>query len=142
MKKLLMISVLLLVEAFSVNAQKCCYKYLYTVDNKTGVRSKERDPVRYVYCTFNNNKTVVQLEVPEEDKMRNWDDIFKYKGQENGIYVYHKGEGSNSFLYFNSDYSRLNKFIDMSKYSWATNETVVYEKTDRPDEEKAPVQFY
>ena len=58
MKKLLMISTLLLVGVLSVSAQTYCYKYLFNVD-ENGMKFEDKifgGSNKYCYYTFTNNK--------------------------------------------------------------------------------------
>ena len=63
MKKLLMISAMLLVGALSVSAQTYYYKYLYTVDKQSGVKKNPGNGSSGKYFTFSNNKAnIFQIE--------------------------------------------------------------------------------
>lgn len=153
MKKLLMISALLLVGALSVCAQTYYYKYICTVD-ENGVRSKSGDYSKYL--TFTNNKGVVY----ESDRNGNaltqksfvdyheYQCIYNYIGSENGILKYkqkdvtyidilgktktHKGT---TILLFSSDYKRLNMRI-------SSNCTIVLELVNPSEKDDAPTQLY
>lgn len=147
MKKLLMISVMLLVGALSVSAQTYCYKNLYKV-NKNGVREKTSGMIRYV--TFTNNKSTC-YESDENGIAQTYTLACHYIRSENGILVY-KGEqkgvnmggglvagGWSQDYLFSSDYSRLN-IIQHSSFS--DGSTWVYERITSPDKQNTPTQLY
>ena len=128
-----MVSVMLIVGAMSSSAQKYCYKYVCTVD-ENGVKRKDRDPVGYYYIVFSDNKREIRQIYPDEyeDRSNVKESIYYYQGDKNGLHIYNLSPDgkSNSFWYFNFDYSRANSFVDMSKFSWAKSYTYVYEKAE------------
>ena len=156
MKKLIMISALLLVGAMSVSAQTYLYKYLYTVD-ENGVKSQDLNPHVHYY-TFSNNKGTVyrsdkdgnlrKTGTPLHLKNTTQTDTYEYIGVDNGILRYkmrdyteftwggiiNNVEGE-AFLLFSSDYSRMN-------HKWLSNSVDVYERTTEPEKKNAPTQLY
>jgi len=156
MKKLLMISIMLLVGVLSMSGQTYCYKNEYKV-SEDGVKVKTGSTT-YHYITFTNSKGVCY----RSDKNGNADNdiVYRYVGTNNGIIHYrweHKVGGGPSILpgiipppleftfsgdfYFSSDYSRINTepeedVLTKRKYIW------VYERVTAPEEKKAPVQLY
>lgn len=156
MKKLLMISVMLLIGALSVSAQTYLYKYLYSVD-ENGVKS-QGNPVKWYY-TFSNNKGTVYKSDKDGNsfgaygtstfvKSSTQTDTYEYIGKENGILKYkqkdyteitwggivQKVEGS-KFLYFSSDFSRMN-------LKWLSNSVDIYERVTEPEKQGAPTHLY
>lgn len=150
MKKVLMISIMLLVGALSANAQTYCYKNLYKV-NKNGVKEKTSGMIEFI--TFTNNKSTC-YESDENGIAKTHTLACHYIRSENGILVY-KGEqkgvnmgggfgglvaGGWSLDYlFSSDYSRLN-IIQHSSFS--DGSTWVYERITSPDKQNTPTQLY
>lgn len=165
MKKLLIISAMLLVGALSVNAQTYYYKYLYTVD-KNGIRKKTWSDGYAVYYTFSNNRGIVYRSDKNGNVMR-FDDspyarmsalpvrptyIYSYTGSENGIIKYKlqdvqvPGTGYNygkmitltgdGFINCSTDYSRINVSI------CSECDVEVYERASEPEKKDAPTQLY
>ena len=153
MKKLLIISAMLLVGVMSVSAQTCYYKYICTVDGN-GVRSKSGDYSRYL--TFTNSKGVVY----ESDSKGNvlnqksfidyheYQCVYNYIGNENGILKYKqqdntyidmfgrlKTDKGTTILLFSSDYKRLNMRITSDK-------AIVLELVNPSEKDDTPSQLY
>ena len=146
MKKLLMISTMLLVGVLSVSAQTYCYKYLFNVD-ENGMKFEDKifgGSNKYCYYTFTNNKNAFY----ESDK--NGIDINTslglspstpavYSKTENGILIYKK-KGLSEYYLVSPDYSRINlKYKPILRNRW---ETAVWERTTEPEKEHAPTQLY
>lgn len=163
MKKLLMISAMLLVGALSVSAQTYYYSYLYTVDKNTGMK-KKKEFMSGMYITFTNNKAHCYksdkngtLITPKtyNSTANTWLEqiaVYNFTRSQNGIHFYQQTEVSTSMgnfslmpqtvggtgLYtFSNDFSRMN---EGSNYSGNVD---VYERTTSPEEQKQTVpQLY
>lgn len=151
MKKLLMISVLLLMGVLSMSGQTYCYKNEYKV-SKDGVKVKKS--LSYRYLTFTNNRSICYWS-DKNGSAENYANTYRYVGYENNILHYHyenkvEGFGTGPFamptltvstgdLYVSSDYSRINT-IDYSSFS--DGYTYVYERATEPEKQKAPIQLY
>ena len=139
MKKLLMISTMLLVGVLSVSAQTYYYKYLFSV-NTEGVKYMDKMFIQDGYWTFTNNKGAVY----KSDKSGikgDYSSTFIYKGTKNGKYVY---QYRYDYIYFNSDYSRMNYYhgYDPNASGYWKESTQALDRTDGPEEQHAPTQFY
>lgn len=139
MKKLLMISAMLLIGALSVNAQTYYFKYLFSVNNN-GVKYMEEMFKQDGYWTFANNKSVVY----KSDKngiINEYSATFTYKETRDGKYVF---QYRKDLIYFNSDFSRMNYYHEPESYDtgmWKRS-TQALDRTDGPEEQHAPNQFY
>ena len=139
-----MILVMLLAGAVSVSAQTYCYRCIYKV-SEDGVRIKDGGWTEYY--TFINNKSVCYHSDKDGNKTQ-YGMTFIYEGSNNGIltYAYRPKDPymnvplPSKYIYFSSDYSRINKIekssLDNIVYTW------VYEKVMAPDKQNAPTQLY
>lgn len=133
-----MISVMLLVGALSVNAQTYYYKYLYSVDGN-GAKYKDKFFGKNVYMTIPNQNKVYWS---DKDGIKQGSFTYTFIGEEKGIRKYSRYSSSDKdVIYFNSDYSRMNWYENYPEYG-TPEQTKVFERTDGPEEQKAPTQFY
>lgn len=147
MKKLVLISAILLIGTLSISAQTYYYKYLFSVD-VDGAKYQDKIWGESTYYTFANNKTIVYRSDEKGNTYYSNGTILKfvYQGTNSGKHMYKLTPGSGEIMYFNSDYSRMNLYHENnSRYynpvDWKTS-TQVYERTNGPEEQKAPTQFY
>lgn len=135
MKKL----VLFLIVMFACNgiaeAQTYCYRYAYRVNKDTGVKSELHHSISFY--TFNSNKNFcyVSNENGMKESKATLDNVsrtdgwgeYKYIRTENGIHIYKASiksyamvygrgyelyETKNEYLYFSSDYSKMNRWSE------------------------------
>lgn len=149
MKKVLMISVMLLVGALSVSAQTYCYKYLYSV-NGDGVKSKNSIlSSSYSYITFTNNKNACYSSDKDGFSSQSGPGSKAvYTKTDNGVieYVQERVDcgmgivaGGNFIYRFSSDFSRMNSW---NRFNSDPKRWDVYERTTEPYNKKAPTQLY
>lgn len=149
MKKLLLtLSALLLISCAGSFAQTYTYKYLFTVNSETGVKSKSYGDSYRVYVTFTKNKSFCyesdQNGVKKSDLISRGEGYneFHYVSGANGILSYKStetyytiyfgkkipvGQPIITYMNFSTDYERLN---------WIVGRFVnVYERVDnkQPD---------
>jgi len=164
MKKLLMISAMLLVGALSVSAQTYYYKYLYTVDKQSGVKKNPGNGSSGKYFTFSNNKAncyesekdgtlyapkyyggynpttnsiIDRIAVYNYTKTLNGMHIYQQTKVETGGYNFipkHTWGGTGTYT-FSGDFSRLN-------IGGAGNNVEVYERSTPQEEQNTPTQLY
>ncbi len=119
--------------------QTFCYKHLYNVDKKTGVKMESRQK-DLCYFTFNSNKSFCYLsdengikknpsQMPFSTSRTKGANEYKYIGKENNMYIFKatvETLGFNpmavngqqllftqyQYLYFSTDYKRLNTWDD------------------------------
>lgn len=144
MKKLFIISALLLVGALSVSAQTYCYKYVYAVSSD-GVKSNRASSEGfYRYVTFTNNMNICYLS--DKDGFKNGNKMV-YTKNDNGVIQYESetikfptmSVRTGEVFKFSSDLSRMNY---RNPFNPSDREWEVYERVAAPTEEKAPTQLY
>ncbi|MDE6778128.1 MAG: hypothetical protein K2J51_01450, partial [Alistipes sp.] len=137
MKKLFLSLIILLSVSGMSEAQTYCYKYAYRVNKDTGVKKELHHNLSFY--TFNSNKSFCYLS--DENGMKGsinngigmnitrtdgWGE-YRYIKTENGVHIY-KGtvkrysisygggyelyETEDEYLYFSSDYDKLNRWTD------------------------------
>ncbi len=152
MRKLLMISAMLLMGALSVSAQTYCYRFTTKVD-KDGMKQKGSGYTDYF--TFSGN---ICYESDKDGNLRKSMGMgdnteiakYEYVGTSNGIRTYKQvtkilgkgifGEtlsiGGYKVLYVSSDYRRINM-------KWLKDDVIwVYEYESPQKEEQTPTQLY
>lgn len=137
MKKLLMISVMLLVGALSVSSQTYYYKYLFSVDND-GAKYIDNMFQQGGYWTFANN---IVYQSDKNGIKKQYSASFEYKGVKDGKNVY---QYRYDYIYFNSDYSRMNYYhgYDSNAPGYWKESTQALDRTNGPEEQNAPIRFY
>ncbi len=162
MKKIVVFMVLIVACATNGNGQTYCYKYLYHVDKKTGVKDKKYIDGSVDYYTFSNNKNYCCKSDKDGIKCKYHNPTYRPGIWESGHYEYTKVRANNStityketivthmgydiytrkerteehyrYLIFSDDYKRAN--IDYG------NSVAVYEKTTMPGQEAPPSQMW
>lgn len=138
MKKLLMILALLLVEVMSVSAQTYYYKYLYSVDGN-GAKYKDKFFGKDCYITIPNSNKVYWS---DENGIKQGTFTYSFVGEDKGIRKYRRySQSDEDVIYFNSDFSRMNWYENYPEYG-IQEQTKVFERTNGPEDQKAPTQFY
>ena len=112
------------------------YKYLYTVDPKTEARSIENESYPFGrdkggFITFTRNACYVS----DENGIKKGSDtnVYDYQGVQNGMHVFRQQYSHPAFLYFSTDYKRMNR-------QYNNGVIYVFEQTDppRPQGETGP----
>ncbi len=168
MKKFFIFAMFIIAYSINVSAQTYCYKYLYTIDKETGVKSKDLMEHR-VFYTFNNGKNncyksdekgiKVKFEDPRPRIPGHWTtgwNEYKKISVNSGIITYQATifrhwyeflgpekteEESRYYLLFSADYTRLNSYF-VSAYHGESNKVKVYEKVAMPGQEAPPSQMW
>ncbi len=158
MKRFLLLALLF----FCVNVafgQTYYYKYVYSVDKNTGVKSRAEAFVKEggLYITFTNGNNYCYRSDKDGFKTQFGGDTYKYIGSDNGrlTYYFSLRDTGNPFMknypkcyyYFSSNYSRLNIWSDCSDMNLGTNSNVsmilVYERASAPEQRSnAPDQLW
>ena len=144
MKKQLMILVMLFLGVLPMSSQTYYYKYLYTVDKNSGMKSNYERPGKYL--TFTNDRRVLY----ESDKngISKSRYAYRYAGSTNGMYVFKEESEQNMFgqlggwgtYSFSTDYQRMN--FNTTITDGTKNEVHVYELGQEPEIQNAPNVLY
>lgn len=99
MKKLLLVlSFLLVGSCVAAFAQTYTYKYLYTVNTETGVKTNEYSSGRTIYVTFTNGKNMCYQSDKNGVKIKAYNPMQIYGTWEEGRDEYHYASSSSGML--------------------------------------------
>lgn len=174
MKKITLILATLFIYNLAVS-QTLCYKHVYNVNKKTGVKSESSHNSLYYY-TFNANKSYCYLsdengmkmkpsQMPFSTSRTKGANEYNYVRKENGMYIFKATEQTFGFnpmaangqqllftqyryLYFSSDYKRLNTWDDKPfgpffyDFGAEYSTVMVYEQTTPPGQLSTPTQMW
>ncbi len=151
MKKLLIISIMLLLGAVSMSAQTYLYKQTYVVNKQTGVRKKGHMAENYFTisdraCYMSDKEGNLYYHPGLFGGASTPAVICVFQGVQDGVYIYKEQDQDfgfghilygSQYYYVASDKSRINSINLRSK-----DEVRVYERIEEPENRRVPIQLY